>query len=111
MSLTSVKEYCVPEGKEALLELLDAYGDGALIVAGGSFVRGLDARDLLYGIEALIDISNVGLDRISSDSAGVSVGAMVTFDQLQQVEEVKNSHAYGAIKDAPSWWSSASPWA
>ncbi len=54
MSLTSVKEYFAPDGKEALLELLDTYGDGALIVAGGSFVLGgLDARDLLYGIEAL----------------------------------------------------------
>ena len=79
MSLTSVKEYFTPDGNDEVLELLKTYGDGALIVAGGSFVHGLDARNLLSGIEVLIDIQNLGLKQVTSDSAGLSIGAMVTY--------------------------------
>ena len=100
MSLTSVKEYFTPDSKEEVLELLETYGGGALIVAGGSFVHGLDARDLLTGIEALIDIQNLGLKQVTSDSSGLSVGAMVTFSELQQVKEIQNSAALGAVRDA-----------
>lgn len=100
MSLTSVKEYFTPDGSEEVLELLETYGDGALIVAGGSFVHGLDARNLLTGIEALIDIRNLGLNQVTADSAGLSVGTMVTFTELQQVEEVQSSAALGAVRDA-----------
>jgi len=100
MSLTSVKEYFTPDGNNEVLELLEKYGDGAMIVAGGSFVHGLDARDLLFGIEALIDIQNLGLNQVTSDSAGLSVGAMVTFTELQQVNEVQSSAAFGAVRDA-----------
>ena len=100
MSLTSVKEYFTPDGNKEVLELLEKYGDGAMIVAGGSFVHGLDARDLLFGIEALIDIQNLDLNQVTSDSAGLSVGAMVTFTELQQVNEVQSSAAFGAVRDA-----------
>ncbi len=100
MSLTSVKEYFTPGGKQEVLELLETYGDSALIVAGGSFVHGLDARDLLFGIEALIDIRNLALNEISSDSAGLSVGATVTFAELQKANEIQNSAAFGALRDA-----------
>jgi CO/xanthine dehydrogenase FAD-binding subunit len=100
VSLTSVKEYFTPDGNEEVLELLERYGDGALIVAGGTFVHGLGARDLLVGIEALIDIQNLGLNQVTSDSAGLSVGAMVTFTELQQLEEVQSSAAFAAVRDA-----------
>ncbi len=100
MSLRSVKEYFTPDGNEEVLELLERYGDSALIVAGGSFVHGLDARNLLLGIEALIDIRNLGLNQVTSDSTGLSVGATVTFTELQQVNEVPSSAAFGALRDA-----------
>jgi CO/xanthine dehydrogenase FAD-binding subunit len=100
VSLTSVSEYFTPGGKEEVLELLERYGDSAIIVAGGSFIKGLDARDLLYGIEALIDIQNLGLDQVTADATGLSVGAMVTFAQLQKTEEVRSSTAFGAVRDA-----------
>ena len=100
MSLTSVTEYFTPDGNEEALELLKKYGDSALIVAGGSFVHGLEARDLLTGIEALIDIQSLGLNQVTADSAGLSVGAMVTFTELQQVKEIRDSAALGALRDA-----------
>ena len=99
MSLTSVKEYFSPSSNEEVLELLSRYGDTALIVAGGSFVHGLEARDLLMGIEALIDIREVGLAEISSDASGLSLGAMVTFAKLQGHDLVRGSAALGAVRD------------
>jgi CO/xanthine dehydrogenase FAD-binding subunit len=98
--LTSVKEYFLPSAPNEVLELLQKYGDRALIVAGGSFVHGLDARDLLYGIEALIDIQNLELKEITSDADGLSLGAMVTFSELQRASGVADSAALGAVRDA-----------
>lgn len=100
MSLTSLKEYFAPNDETELLALLETYHGSALIVAGGSFVHGLDARGLLLGIEALIDIRNLGLKHLTADAAGLSIGAMVTFTELQQLEEVQNSAALGAVRDA-----------
>jgi len=100
VSLTSVKEYFTPGGNEEALELLNKYGDAALIVAGGSFVHGLEARNLLTGIEALIDIQDLGLNQVTLDSAGLSVGAMVTFAELQEKSEIQDSAAFGAVRDA-----------
>jgi len=100
VSLTSVTGYFTPEDNEEVLGLLQKYGDGAMIVAGGSFVHGLDARDLLNGIEALIDIRRLGLNQVSSDSEGLTVGATVTFSELQQITEIRDSAAFGAVMDA-----------
>ncbi len=100
MSLSNANEYFTPSSNEQVLELLDRYGDGALIVAGGSFVHGLEARGLLLGIEALIDLRNLQLKEISSESDGLTIGAMVSFTQLQQLEEVQTSAALGAVWDA-----------
>lgn len=100
MSLTSATEYFTPNGNQELVELLDRYGAGALIVAGGSFVHGLDARGLLLGIEALIDIRNLGLKHLTSDDDGLTIGALVTFTELVQSEAVQSSAALGAVRDA-----------
>lgn len=100
MSLRSVKEYFTPDNAEEVLELLERYGEGVLIVAGGSFVRGLDARDLLGDVEVMVDLRRLGLNKISSDSGGLSMDAMVTYAQLQQHEAIENQAVWGAIKDA-----------
>jgi CO/xanthine dehydrogenase FAD-binding subunit len=100
VSLTSVKEYFAPLDKTELHELLETYHGSALIVAGGSFVHGLDARGLLLGVEALIDIRHLGLKHVTADADGLTIGAMVTFSELQQLEEVQNSAVLGAVRDA-----------
>jgi len=100
VSLASVKEYFTPGAPSEVLELLERYGSSALIVAGGSFVHGLDARDLLYGIEALIDIRKTGLDQINADPEGLTLGSMVTFARMKRLDLVRESAALGAVRDA-----------
>ena len=100
MSLTKLKEFCIPEDGNAVVELLGKYQDGALIVAGGTFVHGLIARGLLTEVEALIDIHKLGLDYVKSDSNELRLGATTTFGQLLAAPEVQELPVLGAVKDA-----------
>jgi aerobic carbon-monoxide dehydrogenase medium subunit len=100
VSLTSVEEYFTPDDENQVHELLRKYGDGALIVAGGSFVHGLDARNLLTSIVALVDLQNLRLNEISRGPDGLTIGATVTLAALQQSGHIVQSPAFGAVQDA-----------
>lgn len=100
MSLPKLNEYFSPKTPKQLTKLLGKYGDSALIVAGGTFVHGLAARDLLTEVEVLIDIQEMGLDTVTSRRKGLKLGAMATFAQLEALPEVRDGAGYGAIRDA-----------
>ncbi len=99
MSLRELKEFCIPEGPEEVVALLDKYGDKALILAGGTFVHSLEARGLLSELQALIDIRKLGLGEIEANG-GLRLGATATFGALGQTEAVQNGGAWGALVDA-----------
>lgn len=99
MALPELKEFCLPESGSDVVGLLDKYGDGALFVAGGTFIHGLEARGLLSGVEALIDLRNLGLNTIQSESRGVRAGATVNFAGLEHLPGI-DTPAFGALRDA-----------
>lgn len=103
MSLNNLQEYHLPQDAAAVVELLDKYQDGAMIVSGGTFLHGLIARGLVTEMEALIDISRLGVDYIKTESGRLKIGSTTTFLQLNGNEEVQKTPAYGAIKDALSY--------
>jgi len=94
------KEFCLPVDGGEVVDLLEQYGDAALILAGGTFVRGLEARGLLSDVEALIDIQRLDLGVVEVDSGGLRVGAMATGAALQQVAAVRSDPRLGALGDA-----------
>lgn len=100
MALRKLKEFCVPERMEEAVALLEKYGSSAMILAGGSFIRGIEARGFLSEVEALIDIRKLGLDGLSSGSDELRVGAMASFAQLKQASEVQTAAWLGTVKDA-----------
>ncbi len=100
MSLAGLNEYCLPDTAADVVTLLERLGDSGLIVAGGTFVHGLEARGLLTGIDALIDIQNLGLNTVSFDADALRLGAMATFAQLAAAPQVNETPALGAVKDA-----------
>ncbi len=100
MSLPALSDYFIPERQSELIELLQRFGENAMIVAGGTFVHGLEARGLLSEVEALIDIGNLGLNGIATDPSGVVLGATTTLADLKQADFVQNIPAFGAVKDA-----------
>ena len=67
MALPELKEFCLPETGSELVSMLDKYGDSTLFVAGGTFIHSLEARGLLSGVEALIDLNKLGLDTIQAE--------------------------------------------
>ncbi len=99
MALPELKEFCLPETGGDVASLLDKYGDSALIVAGGTFIHGLEARGFLSGVEALIDLRKLGLDTIRPEKGGTRVGATVKFAALKQLPDI-STPAYGALRDA-----------
>lgn len=99
MALPDLKEFCLPSSDSEALETLDRYGDSALIVAGGTFIHGLEARGFLSGTEALVDLRKLGLDKIHADKTGLHVGATAKFIELKNQAALSNP-GYGALRDA-----------
>jgi carbon-monoxide dehydrogenase medium subunit len=94
------KEFCLPDDGDEVVGLLERYGDAALILAGGTFVHGLEARGLLSEIEALIDIQKLDLGAVETDSAGLLAGATTTGATLAQAPAVRSDPRLGALSDA-----------
>ncbi len=72
-------EYFKPASVEEAVQLLAQYGEKGAVIAGGTDV--MVAKDPC--IEALIDITNLGLDYIKSDSQGLRIGAATTLADIE----------------------------
>lgn len=96
-------EFCLPTDGDEVVDLLERYGDAALILAGGTFVHGLEARGLLSNVEALIDIQKVDLSVIELGSKGLVAGAMATAAALEQTPAVQRDPWLGALSDAVAY--------
>ena len=103
MSLPNAGAYHVPATTEDAIALLKEHGEAAMIVAGGTLVHGLEVRGLLGEIEALVDISRLGLDGIEATSEGLRIGATTLFRQLEADEAITGDPAFGAIVDAMTY--------
>ena len=103
MTLTSVESFHSPTDISAVVQLLQRHEDSALIIAGGTFLHGLASRGLLTGIEALIDIQNLGLDNISVGNDNVVIGATARLAQLEANAAIQSEAWLGAIKDAVAY--------
>jgi len=93
-------DFCRPETDEELVGLLEQYDGGALILAGGTFVHGLDARGLLGDVTALIDIRSLGLDAVETGADGLRIGATATGAALAHDPAVCSEAWLGAVADA-----------
>jgi len=101
MTLPNLQEYFLPDTTAEALALMQRFGDGAMVVAGGTFVHGLEVRGLLEEVVALIDIQRLGLNAISRQSDGTAVlGATATLAALDHSDFVRTEAAFGAVRDA-----------
>lgn len=99
MALPNLKDFHRPGTIEEALALLGK-DEETLVVSGGTFLHGLEARGLLSGVEALVDIRRLGLDTVSDGPDGIAAGATATFTQLQAVVATKSAAWLGGLSDA-----------
>jgi carbon-monoxide dehydrogenase medium subunit len=100
MALPNINDYFVPGTRQEALALMKKFGDGAMLVAGGTFVHGLEVRGVLEDVQALIDIGQLDLDGIRTDGDRLVIGATTTFATLQAHPQIAAAPVYGAICDA-----------
>lgn len=97
----NLEDYYLPASLQEASELLQRYGAGAMVVAGGTFVHGLEVRGLLAETVALVDISRLGLRGISkSSSGGVALQALTTLAEVAKAPLISSNRAFGCIGDA-----------
>lgn len=93
-------DFCLPQDGDEVVALLDRYGSGAIILAGGTFVHGLATRGLLSGVDALIDIQRLALDTVETDGEGLRAGATTRCATLAHEPAVGREPWLGAVGDA-----------
>lgn len=104
MAQPDIRDYFRPASRQEAVELMKRFGAGAMVVAGGTFVHGLEVRGLLEDTVALIDIGRLGLSGIAHEADGtVALGATSTFADLASADFVRNDSAFGSIRDALSY--------
>jgi aerobic carbon-monoxide dehydrogenase medium subunit len=96
--LPAVEEFLLPDSESELVGLLQRYGEDALLVGGGTFLHGLEARGLLSGVRVLIDLQRVGLSWARAESDGLRIGAATTLRTLE--DALDGSPWLGAVGDA-----------
>lgn len=71
-------EYFKPTSVAAAVKLLEQYGEQGQLIAGGTdFLVDKNPQ-----VEAIIDISDLGLNYIKSDAKGLRIGATTTFAKI-----------------------------
>ncbi len=98
MSL-ELNEFFLPEHGDEVVELLEQYGDDALILGGGTFIHSLDVWGLLSGVK-LIDIQKLALDTVESGLEGLRVGATARCAVLTRGAGTPSDPWLGAVHDA-----------
>ena len=94
-SLFRPTEYFKPTSVEEAVKLLARYDDKGAAIAGGTDVLAMqDPR-----IEALIDITGLGLNYIKSDSQGLRIGATTTLADIE-TSPILSKSPYNIIAQA-----------
>jgi carbon-monoxide dehydrogenase medium subunit len=100
MGMSGVREFCRPQTARDVVELLEKYGDRAVLLAGGTFLHGLFATGLSSGAKVLVDLQKAGLSYVKARNGGLALGAMTTFRELAESEPVQKRPEFAAIRDA-----------
>ncbi len=100
MALSRYSDYHLPASIADAVNLLAEYGDEGMIVAGGTFVHGLEARGLLDEVRVLIDVSRLGLAGIQAEGGGLILGATTVLGALKGHLHENANPAWGALEDA-----------
>lgn len=95
--MRNLKELALPRTIDEFWEKKSLYGSKAVVIAGGTEI----VSEPPEGVECLIDIRNLALDKIESESGAVVIGAAVTMEALTS-SEITATLGSGMLRDATS---------
>jgi CO/xanthine dehydrogenase FAD-binding subunit len=93
--LRNLKELALPGTIEEFWEKKNLYGPKAVVIAGGTEMLSEPPE----GVECLIDIRNLALDKIEGESDSIVIGAAVTMETLASSDLAK-ALGSGMLRDA-----------
>ena len=101
MALHKLRAFHAPKSLQEVIAILAGGQETEMLVlAGGTFLHGLEARGLLSDVEELVDVRRAGLDGIRDDDQGLLIGATVTFSRMQSSPSVQDKSWLAGLKDA-----------
>jgi CO/xanthine dehydrogenase FAD-binding subunit len=92
--------YLIPKSHDELVGYLKEYGERGKIIAGGTGIYEVAHRGLLSDLEALIDVSRLGLSYVNVSKSSVTIGATTTMSTLLAFNEIRNRKDLSCIVDA-----------
>ena len=75
-------EYLRPRSIEEAVDLVERYGESAVLVSGSITVNELAKRGFLSDIKKIIDIEGIGLNWIQVDQTHIRIGASTTYSEI-----------------------------
>ncbi|MBN8969238.1 MAG: FAD binding domain-containing protein [Rhizobiales bacterium] len=101
MALHKLKDFHTPGSLDEALDLLGKNSE-ALVLAGGTFLHGLEARGLMSDVEVLVDIRKTASTVDVKDTA-LEIGATTTLARLLEIPQVADAPWAAALPDALSY--------
>lgn len=82
-------EYLRPRSMEEAVDLVERYGESAVLISGSITVNELSKRGLLSDIKKIIDIDGLGLNWVRVDQFHINIGASTTYSDLLHHQELR----------------------
>lgn len=100
MALHKLKDFHTPNSLDEALDFLGKNSE-ALVLAGGTFLHGLEARGLMSDVEVLLDIRKTA-STVDVTDAALEIGATTTLARLLEVPQIIDAPWAAALSDALS---------
>jgi len=94
------KVFLRPETKAEFSLQLREFGEKARIIAGGTGIYEIAHRGLISDVEALIDISGLGLSYVMEEPSRLKIGAATTMSTMWNSVELTRHRELSAVTDA-----------
>lgn len=92
------EKYLFAGSPQEAARILDAEGERAVVVGGGTALRGFASRGLLNHVEVLVDLQRAGLRFVREEEGWVTVGAATRLWELER--ELEETGPYRMLLEA-----------
>ena len=85
---------------EEVVTLLQEHGEAAAVLAGGTELHELAAKDMIPQVKTIVDIEQLELDYIESNEESIRIGATTTLSSIRDYPLFMKEGAYTSLHEA-----------